>query len=679
MSTRQLLLQHALSPVVSLESTPSADLLIQQCCNNSLASVLQLIKPYGNNATHTLPNQTYKITNAQLITKIYSSFPIRFLPPLPELLSLAPSPEKPHNLFSVSNLDLLLSHRDDISATTDIYAQLFRMAVSSNHVVSFDTLNHPVAHVFVIDIHNDTVDLLRDRIVSFRNYNFPRYFALQDVLVHVFVLFDSTTVAQDDVAHFQITIKNSLSVSSTAFPVNHLSQADSPVPLFKWENTTVDEELQNLSLQQSQKPPSMGAHATENYLHVPSSLDLTLKSGLHDFVSRFLIPHMELKIRAWDDLILAPKKSITGRFFSVSRKLFSNASPDHSLTSSASANSSAAGSSSTFNYQQNYYYKSSPEQAIRKLADWSLMLNDFKYAYSTYDLIKKDYTNDKAWVYVASTQEMCIVSLLLAQTQPLSPDVKPLPPDRATLRKIRHDIIEPYMDNLSYTFKSRLNVRTYVIRAYLVVAELLLHMSLLFNIPWWWSDLIESYYQKCLTEIDSHLSPNPRRNCRTIRAVVLDRLGYAATKSCFVPADYKSMVDKLQNAVLHSTHHDKTHLGKTHHDIPETTEPGSEEDSFVNTLKMPVPKNNSTKGLTRYRKSSLWYLLSMEEWVNLHDATQASNTMEKISTIFDTEGLTASWYDREDLALGRMKRSLSNPPDTAQNTLTGNTVSGMEA
>lgn len=90
-------------------------------------------------------------------------------------------------------------------------------------------------------------------------------------------------------------------------------------------------------------------------------------------------------------------------------------------------NNSLESPTGNFNYQENFYYKSTPEQTIRKLADWSLILKDFKYAYSTYDLIKKDYVNDKAWAYVASTQEMCMVSLLLAQTQQVSPQI---PPDK---------------------------------------------------------------------------------------------------------------------------------------------------------------------------------------------------------------------------------------------------------
>ena len=127
---------------------------------------------------------------------------------------------------------------------------------------------------------------------------------------------------------------------------------------------------------------------------------------------------MQNKVRTWDDQVLQPKKSITGRFFSASRKLFNNSDSNllSSTSTSASSSSSPAHHSSTFNYRENQYYKSSPEQMTRKLADWSLMLKDFKYAYSTYDVVRKDYSNERAWLYVASTQEMCIVSLLLQHT-----------------------------------------------------------------------------------------------------------------------------------------------------------------------------------------------------------------------------------------------------------------------
>lgn len=636
-STRQLLLQHQLLPTVSLASTHAADVLIQQCCDDDLASTLQLIKPYGNNAKYSLPNQIYRVTNAHLISKAYGSFPVRFLPSLPELLLLNPSLETPHNLFKVPNLDAMLNHhRASESPPPDLYTSLFRMVIASNRIVPFDTLNHPVSHVFVVDPSSDTVDLIRQLIAEFRNYNFPKYFNLQDVLFHIFVLYDTSKVTQSEIAQFQTDLKSSISVTSTAFPVSYNSDMER-IAVFKWENVTVDEELQKFSLLQSSK----GKDLLENHLQVPTSVDSALKSGIYDFIAKSLIPHMELKIRHWDDQILFPKKSITGRFFSVSKKLFLNSS--ESPLSGAST-----GGSSAFNYQHNFYHKTSPEQVIRKLADWSLILNDFKYAYSTYDLIKKDYTNDKAWVYVASTQEMCIISLLLAQTQPLSSDVNPQPPDRATLRKIRHDIIEPYMDNLSYTFKSRLNVKTYVIRAYFVVSELLLNMSTIFNIPWWWSDLIESYLQKCISEVESGSSAASQRNFPAIKAVIFERLGYVSQRSCFIPGESRPLVESLQYHALHPK-------PKSYPENSDDKE--AEEDLFVNVNKIQAPTNNSTKGLTRYRKSSLWYLLAMKSWTELDDYKQAKNVVGQLADTFDVN-LTDNWYDREDLILGKIKRAI---------------------
>lgn len=41
---------------------------------------------------------------------------------------------------------------------------------------------------------------------------------------------------------------------------------------------------------------------------------------------------------------------------------------------------------------------------MRKLADFAFMLREWKLAYSTYDIIRKDFANDKAWKYAAGAQ-----------------------------------------------------------------------------------------------------------------------------------------------------------------------------------------------------------------------------------------------------------------------------------
>lgn len=629
---RQLLLQHTFLPLISVQLSHNADRLFQQACQNSLTLVLQAFRPYGNNAKHGSPNQTYKITNTQLISRTYGLFPVRFEPLLPELLTVHNPPDgKLTGLFSISSLELILkklstqqtAHSDPDS---DLYMNMFRRVITSNKVVLFDTLNHPVSQLFVIDYENDSIESLRKMIVEFRNFTFPKYFQVSDLLVHVFILYNPSTASEADVAQLQNEIRNHLTVTSSALPISDVSGADQQfVRMSKFDNATIDGEVQKISLQQGKDSDD------DDYIQIPLDLDVTLRGKIYEFISKQLIPHMERKIRTWDDLVLSPKKSITGRFFSVSRKLFNNNSSEQ-----LSQNSS----SESYNSVHNYYYRSSPEQIIRKLADWSLMLKDFKYAYSTYDLIKKDYTNDKAWVYVATTQEMCIVSLLLAQTQPIASDTLPQAPDKNTLRKIRHDIIEPYIDNLSYTFKSRFNVKTYAIKSYLVVAELLLNMSDMFNIPWWWSDLIERYLLICANEVDMHLA-SIGDGPQAIRAIIYERLGYATGKFSYVPREYHDLIE-------------------TAFTTEEEPEADNEDDgTYKNTFKIQPDKDNAIKGLTRLRKRSLWYILSMREWLKLENIHQVRYLVDNLALQYKMDGTSNKWYDRPDLVLATIVASLN--------------------
>jgi len=630
---RQLLLQHTFLPLISLQLTHNADLMFQQACQNSLILVLQAIQPYGNNAEHGVTGQAYKLTNTQLITRMYGLFPVRFEPLLPELLTVHnPSDSKLTGLFSISSLELILkklSQSQDASQKnplSDLYLNMFRRVITSNKVVLFDTLNHPVSQIFVIDFENDSIEVLRQMIVEFRNFTFPKYFQMSDLLVHVFLLYNANVSSESEVAKFQNDIRTNLTVTSTAVPM-FLSEADTQFVRVPYDNVTIDCEVQKMSFQQGKATQE----GDEDDLQIPRELDITLRGSIFEYISKFLIPHMERKIRTWDDLILSPKKSIASQFFSVSRKLFK----------SSGELVSQAHSVESYNSVHNYYHRSSPEQSIRKLADWSLMLKDFKYAYSTYDLIKKDYTNDKAWVYVAATQEMCIISLLLAQTQPLASDTLPQPPDKNTLRKIRHDIIEPYIDNLSYTFKSRFNVKTYAIKSYLVVAELLLNMSIMFNIPWWWSDLIESYYLKCMMEIDAHLA-SIGNGPQAIKAVLYERIGYSIGQFSYVPYGYRNLL-----ASAFETEEN------------ENKEMEIEKDgTYVNVLKILPPKDNAIKGLTRFRKRSLWYILSMREWLKLENLQQVKNLVDDGVLQFNMKETTGEWYDRHDLILATIRASI---------------------
>lgn len=658
--SKQHLLYHSFSPLVSLQSTHNVDLFFQSVLNrNDSISTLQVFKPFGNNIKYCIPNQQFKITNTQLITKSHDYFPIRFESTMPEILSVATAQKQQRRshdgvsvssrdlgsstsgslgntpssilhevpqleqLFSISSLEQYLRYAaKDKTNDKDLYLTFFDKVITSNRPTAFETFNHPVAQVFVIDYENDTIDDLRKLIVEFRNYNFPKYFQIDDLLMHVFVVFDSAKYKPSELSGFQHSIRLKLNIESTLLAIKSDSGDEEQVSLSLVENCTIEEHLQRLSLKEASSTFTM-----------PISIDTSIKFGVNTFINKCLIPHMQNKLRIWDDQVLQPKKSITGRFFSASRKLFNNS--DSNLLSSTSTTSMGS-SHPSFNHRENQYYKSSPEQMTRKLADWSLMLKDFKYAYSTYDIVRKDYSNERAWLYVASTQEMCIVSLLLQHTTNST-----TPPDKNTLRRIKHDIIEPYMDNLSYTFKSRLNLKTYSLASFIIVVELLLLMCQTYQQSIWWFDIIEKYLHKLIVDFDTSMT---NTTYSVIKALFLERLGYNSGRYFITSGKY---ITDLDNKAA--------------------DEESLEEGVYANKLKLPSTK--SSMGLTKFRTSALWYLLSMNEWFDAKSKLQIDRLLPNVMEVYqagdvddgrnnneDNEDKKGElWFNRKNYLLSRIR------------------------
>ncbi|KAL0346986.1 UNVERIFIED_CONTAM: Trafficking protein particle complex subunit [Sesamum calycinum] len=88
-----------------------------------------------------------------------------------------------------------------------------------------------------------------------------------------------------------------------------------------------------------------------------------LRSTMHDFSSKHIIPHMELKIRVLNQQVY-------------------------------------------FVLEVVWYTFSSIESQIRVLGDYAFMLRDYELALSNYRLISTDYKLDKAWKHYAGVQEM---------------------------------------------------------------------------------------------------------------------------------------------------------------------------------------------------------------------------------------------------------------------------------
>jgi hypothetical protein len=144
-------------------------------------------------------------------------------------------------------------------------------------------------------------------------------------------------------------------------------------------------------------------------VHYLSESDISaINSLVRELVVQSVIPFMENKVALWNDQVASKRRGISGRFMSMSRRWTGFGSGSKSTTSGSSA-----GMTGNYNTLHGFYKHDVPEAVLRKLADFAFMLRDYKLSASTYDLIRSDYANDKAWKYHAGAHEMCAMSILL--------------------------------------------------------------------------------------------------------------------------------------------------------------------------------------------------------------------------------------------------------------------------
>lgn len=184
--------------------------------------------------------------------------------------------------------------------------------------------------------------------------------------------------------------------------------------------------------------------------------EAALKNFVRELVTQSVVPVMERVCATWNDQVASRRRGIGGRFLSMSKKW----SPFSSSSRTSSATPGTQSSSgSNYDSLQGFYRPDAPEAILRKLADYAFMLRDFKLAQSTYDLLRTDYNNDKAWKYYAGANEMSAVSLLLGfPTMPL---------------RSKADTIDQMLDAATYSYVTRCSAPYYALRTLVLGVELL--------------------------------------------------------------------------------------------------------------------------------------------------------------------------------------------------------------
>ncbi|KAI8819635.1 ER-golgi trafficking TRAPP I complex 85 kDa subunit-domain-containing protein [Fimicolochytrium jonesii] len=149
--------------------------------------------------------------------------------------------------------------------------------------------------------------------------------------------------------------------------------------------------------------PTPGHEATADIPFFPPAGFLTqedvnaLDMFTRSLVTQKLIKHMEACMQQWNEQVAANRRTLTGRLNRLGMKYFGG-----SGKAQGTSPVPVTDKTGTMMFPHN-----APEMVMRRLADFAFMLRDYRLAFQTYDLVRKDFqNNDKLLKYHAGTQEL---------------------------------------------------------------------------------------------------------------------------------------------------------------------------------------------------------------------------------------------------------------------------------
>lgn len=180
---------------------------------------------------------------------------------------------------------------------------------------------------------------------------------------------------------------------------------------------------------------------------------VSVRTFVRELVAQSIIPSMERNCAQWNEQVATRRRGISGRLMSLSKRWTPFG------TSSRNSSSPTSSSSSNYDSLQGFYRPDTPEAIMRKLADYAFMLRDFKLAQSTYDLLRGDFDNDKAWKHYAGANEMAAISTLLTT--------------QAMTSKSRAETVDRMLEAATHSYIHRSMTPYYALRSLIMGLELL--------------------------------------------------------------------------------------------------------------------------------------------------------------------------------------------------------------
>ncbi|KAK5780981.1 Trs85p PWA37_001893 [Arxiozyma heterogenica] len=488
-----------------------------------------------------------------------------------------------------------LWNTDHLLLRKSIYHNFFSQTLSSTKDLSpFESFNHPIVSLFALDISKEqTYEDARELLTTFKNLNkiidnFPPYLNINDILPIFLLCYDADSTEQTETCQSLIKkFKKQLFVESVMLPLwknNHINQEQDEMVPYKFLHEPVMTSLDEILILLA-NPGDLNRK-----YRLPSAIINEIYNMLDILVYDLLIPFMQRKISYWNETIMAPRKSI----FHGSKflKRFINKSNQQQIQ--------------TYKTPEgiDHFLASSNEFLLRKLADWSLMISDFKTAYTTYDSLSNDLDNFP--LYLASCLEWCSVSLLMGAQSIV------------TVKMIKNDIT-PLIERAVEIYKTD-NRPILETRCMLLCTELFLSLS-----DSWTSTPYAIHYLETILS-DGKLSS-------LAKTLIWERLS-----DCYASRIDPRVRCKVENNInITSTNNDLVSLSPSNED--------------GNTLDDYILKRYSidilSKGFTRNRKAAFFRLIAAKKWAEQGYWRQVHWCLKDIHHIYEHIGL----YDRHGLML----------------------------
>lgn len=350
-----------------------------------------------------------------------------------------------HSLDSGASLGEL----DEAAGHTPGYYNVFlRKMLADRPLVPYETFAHPVACVIAISSQtSDPIATLGDlyhhtgadsgNLPPWVNNSFLRYY----VLVH-------------DEDHDDITVSTALFAQMKRnFGLHcHMLRLRSiectaqdsdggPLPDCQW--LPAGDDLADIKQKE-------GAAANELQQYIFDSDASVIRTFVRELVTQSIVPYMESRVTTWNDQVASRRRGVTGRIMSISKRWTG--------FGAARGRSSTPAADRDFDPSQGAYKPESNTATMHRLADYAVMLRDWKLASSIYDLLRSDFSDDKAWHHYAVAHEMAAMSMLLA--------------GQSTGSRSRIDTINQLLDTASYSFITRCSSPREAIRCMVLAVEL---------------------------------------------------------------------------------------------------------------------------------------------------------------------------------------------------------------